>query len=1027
MLPARSLCHHAHAACVLSLVALAACQPPSLDPIVHEDEQAVTAAQKISELSTDVLNDLSAPDGYQVVNGQMMFFSRAGQPLAGLGLFRSDGTAAGTQLVRDLAPVVGLGHAAPYLVVLNNRGYWSQDGALWVTDGTAAGTTQVAAFGPSTSFDPTDPVVYGGALYFGAGGSMYRSDGTPAGTQILVASVGPSGRWQEMGGKLYFGCEIAPAGQELCVTDGTAAGTSMVKEIFPGIQSGEPIFLGVAGTRLVFSAVNDPQFFARGLWSTDGTAAGTVELVRPPGGGFQDAIDRNADPAAILAGRAYLPCFTTLAGFELCKTDGTVAGTAVLDLVPGSGSLGPFNVVVLGARLVFVASTTATGVELWSSNGTVAGTQMIIDLLPGPSSSMTGLLIPFRGAVYFGGKAALGDPSELWKTDGTAAGTTRVARIQPPGTPERFPLFLGETGALGTQLFFSADDGTTSIEPWVTDGTAAGTHLVKDLAPTRTRADVGETHAYHGAHYLSVDGGLARRLWRTDGTAAGTAVFQNGLISGLTGVDHWLYYTADTSGRNAVWKSDGTVAGSAKLVEVGTARELQAFGKRLVFAGSTPNLSVGLWQSDGTPAGTALVDPFVVNARHLGVANGRIWLTALDGGLGNELWTSDGTSAGTAAVKDLRAGFGSSEPSDFVALNGQTLFTATDDASGGELWKTDGTADGTVRIADLNPGALGSGPGHLLAWNGMVLFTATSAGQAGLWRTDGTTAGTTLVKPVTTAFDVRFVPWGNFVFFAATDAQGTELWRTDGTPAGTVLVSDVYAGPLSSNPSLLALAGPDGPLVFAAEEPLAGREVWQLAQPLGTPALVADLAPGPQSSRPTSIGVQGSSLVVVADAGTGYAVWRIDGVGPDATAPVVTCADITVMTTNSQGTAVTFPLTAIDNSGHAPTVTADRASGEIFPLGTTRVNVTATDGSNNTSRCSFAIQVTLQAAMPDAGPNDLPDAGPDAKPDAGNGEVPSGGGAGGCGCGAGSNAGSANLLAFALVALVLRRRPRARR
>jgi ELWxxDGT repeat protein len=281
--------------------------------------------------------------------------------------------------------------------------------------------------------------------------------------------------------------------------------------------------------------------------------------------------------------------------------------------------------------------------------------------------------------------------------------------------------------------------------------------------------------------------------------------------------------------------------------------------------------------------------------------------------------------------------------------------------------------------------------------------------------------------------------------FAATDAQGTELWRTDGTPAGTVMVSDVYPGPLSSSPGLLVLVGLDGPLVFAAEEPLAGREVWQLAQPLGTPEVVADIAPGAQSSRPTSLGVQGSSLLVVADGGTGYALWRIDGVGADAMAPEVTCpVDVTVMTMNNQGTAVTFPPpSAIDNAGLAPTVTTDRASGDVFPVGTTRVNVTATDGSNNTSSCTFAINVILQIAMPDAGaidgapdagpgsgsadagPNESPDAGPDARPEAGNGEVPGGGGSSGCGCGAsGSNAGSTNLLAFALIALMFRRRPR---
>src|SRR5262245_14234928 len=366
---------------------------------------AVAAPQKVSELSTDLFNGSSAPAGFQALNGAMMFFSRSG-PLPGLGLFRSDGTAAGTVLVRDLDPKVRVDGTAPRIVLLNGRGYWSQGGSLWVTDGTPAGTQVVAMFASTLGDDPTEPVVFHNALYFGGDGSLYRSDGTMPGTQVLAPTIRPVGRWQEMGGRLYFACEVGTSGIELCATDGTAIGTSMVRDLFPGIQSSDPIFLGVVGSKLLFSAVTDPQFFMRGLWSSDGTAAGTQELVAPPGDRFQDAIDRFEPPAAVLGALAYIPCFTVQLGFELCKTDGTPAGTSVLDVVPDQGSLHPFRVVALGARLIFVAFDAAAGEELWTSNGTVAGTSRLVDLVPGPSDGARGGLIPVGSTVYFAGRSA---------------------------------------------------------------------------------------------------------------------------------------------------------------------------------------------------------------------------------------------------------------------------------------------------------------------------------------------------------------------------------------------------------------------------------------------------------------------------------------------------------------------------------------------------------------------------------------------------------------------------------------------
>lgn len=77
----------------------------------------------------------------------------------------------------------------------------------------------------------------------------------------------------------------------------------------------------------------------------------------------------------------------------------------------------------------------------------------------------------------------------------------------------------------------------------------------------------------------------------------------------------------------------------------------------------------------------------------------------------------------------------------------------------------------------------------------------------------------------------------------------------------------------------------------------------------------------------------------------------------DAQPPVITCpANITLSNEPGQcGAVATYSVTATDNC--SSTVTVSPVSGSFFPVGTTTVNATATDGSGNTSTCSFTVTV----------------------------------------------------------------------
>ena len=76
-------------------------------------------------------------------------------------------------------------------------------------------------------------------------------------------------------------------------------------------------------------------------------------------------------------------------------------------------------------------------------------------------------------------------------------------------------------------------------------------------------------------------------------------------------------------------------------------------------------------------------------------------------------------------VADLLVGAGGSNPSHFVNVNGTLFFSANDGVNGTELWKSDGTSVGTTLVKDILSGISSSSPLSLTNLNGTLFFSAT--------------------------------------------------------------------------------------------------------------------------------------------------------------------------------------------------------------------------------------------------------------------------------------------------------------
>lgn len=716
-------------------------------------------------------SDLDSSERPVAAAGTVFFL--ASQPATGRELWRTDGTELGTTLVRDIEPGPGqpqfvgpmIAHAGALVFVLTNQ--TTGDLELWRSDGTTAGTVRRAILPSSTWTSPTGLISDGSRVWLSAvgsgGDSLWRSDLTAVGTQLITTLASASGisEFATVGTRLFFRATDAASGSELWTSDGTAAGTRMVADISPGAQSSDPRNLVGLGVAVYFAAYHPASGYE--LWRSDGTAAGTT-LVRDTG---QLGVSLGVGSILSHAGRLVFG-----ASGQLWSSDGTTAGTlpitAFLDELNDIGGIRPF-----GASYLFGATTNAVGQEPWITDLTGAGTRLLADVgsPPGQSSSPTEFAAIGTDALFL---AHDGTAGHLMRSDGTLAGTSSLVtnpafhelrtfgnRVlilgafgtglygsdgTTAGTLEIAPSagFFSPNGLVvaGSLAWFIASTSTEGTELWVTDGTASGTRLTRDIQPGPSPASIYYLTAVGNRVFFAADDGVAgSELWVSDGTSAGTRMVLdmtpgggNSLISEMTAVGTRLFFSNYTAAHGfELWVSDGTAAGTQVLdIEPGSASSspinLCAFQGQVYFAANGRGVYWSLWRSDGTLNGTVIVrgdsTGYLLPASLTASGNQLFF----DGGTpteGRELWVTNGSTAGTRLVKDIASGYANASIGNLRSLgSGLVVFTASESVFGAEAWRSDGTEAGTFILADLAPGAIDSTPDQFTLVGQQVFFTA---------------------------------------------------------------------------------------------------------------------------------------------------------------------------------------------------------------------------------------------------------------------------------------------------------------
>lgn len=747
--------------------------------------------------SAELVREFNQPISSAVLANELYFVADNGERE----LWKSDGTTAGTVQVANL---FGDESANPQVLAATDSHvfFQSRQNQLWSTDGSKAGTRFIeSGFEASDSFD-----VLGQNFVFASWGDLLISDGTETGTVSLVSA--PTGddfsSITVLGDQFFFTETLYEEGKTqhwLWASDGTTEATSVISQLPDDVDLQS------------FTASGDNLYFVAGVQRD--------ELWRANLAGDSHALLREGVPIPNLFEIGGNLSFFEDAGSvyggrrSLWQTDGTNSGTS---LIHDMGATYPDHFTIVGDELFYTVGDT-----LWRTDGSASGTRQ---QLAGINSTLA-FPTAANGDFYFSmANEEMG--KELWRIHGD-----QVIQLDlREGAAGSYPAVLGGIGEqtvlwVGAHEVWLDEDENPRGGLWVTDGVSTGTAVFEQadddvLFPFSSNLGDGSVRPAFGlaeGFVLDVGG----QVWWSDGTLGSSHPL--GVVAQAYGdlfnreaklfrVEKGVLLVAPDG---SIWLTDGSRAGTQPILTgdglglISQASESFVIhdGKAYFLARVAGSDDLAIWTTDGTLQGTHTfpgVDPRVPPLIIQGISfdlrpvflefQGSMYFAASE-----HLWKLEGESASIAMP------FRSVGPRT-VTASAEHFFIGTWTAEQGYvLVATDGTDTGTIEVYrdDRINGLLTVRPGM----HGVHFDAPRVAGREyGLWFSDGTVEGTRMISEEA----IPPIPLSDSVSILL---DSEEIWATDGTLANNVLLASSARGQIEM------LGANNGQLFFWIE-----RDLW---------------------------------------------------------------------------------------------------------------------------------------------------------------------------------------------------------